>query len=113
MLGLIVFPKESSLSHIPKDRLHKELKFQMGLEHSEFDPAITDLRSLIMALRNSVAHFDLAFMSHSGDFQIDEIIFKDKAHGDDYFVAKFSPGELLGFVRYYAGWLSQNLKNYR
>lgn len=27
MLGLIVFSKESSLSHIPKDRLHKELKF--------------------------------------------------------------------------------------
>jgi hypothetical protein len=113
MLGLIVFPKENSLTYLPKDRLDNRLKEQMGIATSEINPEITELRALIIALRHSVAHFDIDFISQDDKFLIDEIVFKDRQRGDDYYVVKFKPDDLLGFVQYYAGWLLHNLKHYR
>jgi hypothetical protein len=110
LLGLIVFPKENNISFLPKSFLSKELKENMGISKSTFNEEITDLRDLIIALRHSIAHFNIIFKSDNYNFLIDEIIFKDDLKGENYIVAKFNPTELLSFIRYYGWWLIQNIE---
>lgn len=110
LLGLIVMPKAKVDSFLPNDRLLTDLKQEMGIVTSSFNPALKDLKSFVMALRNSIAHFDIEFISHDDNSLIDEIRFLDRAKGAGYVVASFVPSELLGFVQYYGGWLIHNLE---
>lgn len=110
LLGLIVFPKENNIKFMPKANLTNELKNQMGILKSTFNTEITTLKDLIISLRHSLAHFDIAFQSNNEEFLIDEIIFKDYKKAKNYVVATFKPIELLSFLRYYGGWLIKNIK---
>jgi HEPN pEK499 p136 len=113
LLGIIVLPKERTMTYIPPDRLTEELRTMMGLRYSWINPELNDLRSLILALRNSVAHFDIKVISLDERFLIDQVIFYDNVRSEGFEVAKFSSDELLPFVRYYASWLLSNIKKYR
>lgn len=113
LLGVIVLPKERTMAYIPPDRLTEKLCSDMGLRNSWINPELTDLRSLILALRNSVAHFDIKVISFDEHFLIDQLIFYDNIKSEVYEVAKFTSNELLPFLRYYASWLLANIKKYR
>jgi hypothetical protein len=110
LLGLIVFPKEKSFSLLPIDRLSQTLKKEMGISNSTFNGDDTNLKSLIVSLRHSIAHFDVTFESQNDDFLIDRIVFRDKDKGLNYIVASFAPSELLSFIRYYGFWLTSNIR---
>ena len=104
LLGLIVFPKELAIAYLPAEKITKELRESMGVNYSRFNPDIKDLRALIVALRHSIAHFDIHFESENDEFLIDTILFKDRNKGRDYVIASFIPSELLNFIRYYCNW---------
>jgi len=112
LLGLIVMPKEKAISFLPADRLTNELKQKMGIVQSSFNPDIKNLKDLIKALRNSIGHSDLDFVSNDENFLIDEIQFWDRYEGKNDLLASFVPSELLSFVRYYGGWFIHNLEKY-
>lgn len=114
LLGLIVFPKEKSISYLPNEKLNAALKTQMGLESTTFNSEILDLKSLIIALRHSIAHFDIDFESDSEEeFLIDRIVFKDSLKGKDFILATFIPSELLNFIRYYCTWFVSIIKEHK
>lgn len=110
LTGLIVMPKERTIGAIPNDRLLSKIRGEMGLEHTVINGDITHLKDLIIALRHCVAHFSIKIESHSEDFLVDDIVFYDPQNGEAYEVARFKAPELLPFVRYYGGWLLNNLK---
>jgi hypothetical protein len=112
LLGIIVMPKERTITRIPNDRLTIDLKNQMGLISSVVNPKIRTIRELIIALRHSIAHFDIQINSNDPDLLVDEIVFKDRDNEDDYEVVKFSSVELLPFIRYYGTWLIRNIEQY-
>lgn len=112
LLGLIVLPKENAINHLPNDRITRKLKDDMGLVHSIFNPELAHLRDFIIALRHSVAHFDIHFVSNDDNFLIDSIVFKDHQKGEDFYVASFVPAELLSFMRYYASWFTDNFSSF-
>lgn len=105
-------PKEKAISFLPADRLTNELKQKMGIVQSSFNPDIKNLKDLIKALRNSIGHSDLDFVSNDENFLIDEIQFWDRYEGKNDLLASFVPSELLSFVRYYGGWFIHNLEKY-
>lgn len=113
LLGIIVFPKETSISFLPTDRITKKLKNDMGIFESYINENINNLRDLVISLRHSIAHFDIVFESQNNDFLIDRIVFKDKDKGDNYIIASFLPSELLSFIRYYGYWLIGNIRQYK
>lgn len=113
LLGLIVFPKERAIDYLPKTRIDTQLHKDMGIVNSSFNPNINELRSLIIALRHSIAHFDIHFVSDSDEFLIDRILFKDREKGADYIVASFIPSELLSFIRYYSYWFISIVRRYK
>lgn len=113
LLGLIVMPKERAITYLPKDRINNTLKGQMGISHSYFNEDYTDLKSLIIAIRHSIAHFNISFVSDPDSVLIDKIIFEDQEKGYDYIIASFVPSELLSFIRYYANWFLSIVKKYR
>jgi hypothetical protein len=113
LLGLVVFPKEKAISYLPKDRLTKKLREEMGINGSFINEEFADLKSLIVALRHSIAHFNIQFESNDDDFLIDRIVFKDSEKGEDYVVASFLPIELLSFIRYYGGWFVSTARKYK
>jgi hypothetical protein len=114
LLGLIVLPKEKTLSHLPNNTLlDKTFRKEMGIEHSQFHVDIKELKSLIVALRHSVAHFNIRVESVDNQFHIDQIIFEDPQKGKGYEVARFRANELLPFIRYYSSWLIHNLKRHK
>lgn len=110
LLGLIVMPKERTVSFIPNARLTRELRREMGIPSSYINEEITDLKELILALRHSIAHFDINILSLNAHFLIDEISFMDREKGNQYQVVRFDSNELLSFVRYYGTWLMKNIK---
>lgn len=110
LLGLIVFPKEKAISYLPKERITSKLKGDMGVINSTFNEEYKDLRSFIIALRHSIAHFNIEFESQTDDFLIDRMVFKDKDKGEGYIVASFLPSELLSFMRYYGGWFIDTVR---
>lgn len=112
MLGLIVFPKERTISYLPNEIIDKDLKGKMGIVKSTFHTDIITLKSLITALRHTLAHFDITFESHSEEYLIDRIVFNDRGKGANYVVAAFIPGELLNFLRYYSTWVLSILKEH-
>lgn len=112
LLGLIVMPKEKALSFLPNERLTSKIKQEMGIFHSSFNPDIKELRNLIIALRHSIAHSNMRFISKDEKFLIDEIEFRDREKGDDYIIASFIPSELLSFIRYYGDWFINNIKHH-
>ena len=61
LLGLVVFPKVKSITYLPNDRIDNKLKENMGIVNSTFNHEIKELRNLIIALRNCIAHFDITF----------------------------------------------------
>jgi hypothetical protein len=113
LLGLIVFPKERAISFLPKEKITKDLLNSMGIERSSFNSEITDLKDLIIALRHSIAHFDIHFVSENDEFLIDNIHFKDRDKGADYVIATFVPSELLNFIRYYGGWFVNTIREHK
>lgn len=113
LLGLIVLPKEKTITYLPNEFLGKELKTKMGIENSTFNQEITNLKDLVIALRHTAAHFDISFESQSDEFLIDRIVFKDREKGDNYVVASFVPVELLSFLRYYGGWLISIIRRHK
>lgn len=112
LLGLIVMPKERTRNDIPKHKLTKDFRAKMGLANSEVNENITDLRELIFALRNSIAHFDINVESYNDDFLVDEIIFNDAMVDEYYEIIRFKADELLPFLRYYGTWLLFNYKKH-
>ena len=110
LLGLIVLPKERTITFIPNDRLTPELKKEIGLSKSYLNESITNLRQLIIQLRHSIAHFDIKVVSADDKFLIDEIVFLDK-NGTE--IVRFISEDLLPFIRYYSTWLLSNFKKYR
>lgn len=113
LLGLIVFPKEHAITYLPTERITNELLENMGVKYSRFNPGIKDLRALIVALRHSIAHFDIHFESENDEFLIDTILFKDRSEGADYVIASFIPSELLNFIRYYGSWYVSSIRQYK
>lgn len=110
LLGLIVMPKEKSITFIPNDRLTSVKKLKMGLKSSYISPDIKRLRDLIIALRHSIAHFDIEVISNSEEFLVDEIVFKDSQASETKEIVRFKSNELFGFVTYYSELLLNNLK---
>jgi hypothetical protein len=113
LLGIIVFPKERAISFLPNEKITKELLKNMGVEHSSFNTDITELKSLIIALRHSIAHFDIHFVSENDEFLINEIQFKDRDKGVNYVIATFIPSELLNFIRYYGSWFVSSIRKHK
>lgn len=113
LLGLIVFPKERAISFLPKEKITKELLTEMGVENSSFNTEINDLKSLIIALRHSIAHFDIHFVSENEEYLIDKIQFKDRDKGANYVIATFIPSELLNFIRYYGSWFVSTIRKHK
>lgn len=113
LLGLIVFPKEKAISYLPKDRITDQLKKDMGIMESTINNEYVELKSLIIALRHSLAHFNIAFTSNDDEYLIDRIEFKDQEKGNDYVIASFKPEELLAFIRYYGGWFISTIRQYK
>ncbi len=113
LLGLIVFPKERSISYLPSNRITKELQTEMGLYDTYLNIDYNDLKHLVVALRNSIAHFNIEFESLDEEFRIDKIVFKDSDKGNDYVIASFIPAELLSFIRYYANWFVSTVRKYK
>jgi len=113
LLGLIVLPKERTISYIPNERLTTEIKNSMGLFESFINPDIRELRELIIALRHAVAHFDINVVSNNENFLVDEIVFSDTSNGGvPNELVRFKSEELLPFIRYYASRLTRNIENY-
>ncbi len=113
LLGLIVLPKEKTIIYLPNTTWSMELKTKMGIENSTFNKNITNLKDLIIALRHTVAHFDITFESKSDEFLIDFIVFKDRKKGKNYVVASFVPLELICFLRYYGNWLVSIIREHQ
>lgn len=110
LLGLIVMPKERTISYLPNARLTKKIKISMGLEDSIVNPDIKTVKDLIIALRHSLAHFDIKVVSNDHEFLVDEIVFCDNEKEDNYEVVRFKSTELQPFIRYYSNWLIKNLE---
>ncbi len=58
LLGLVVLPKERAFDYLPTDKITKELRGEMGLNETEINTDISDLRRLIWSMRQSIAHFE-------------------------------------------------------
>lgn len=102
LLGLIVYTKVLEVSYLTRDGIMKELLRETGVEHSNFNSEITNLKTPIFALRYNIANFDIHFDSENDEFLIDRILFKDSNKGMVYVIASFIPSELLNFIRYYS-----------
>jgi len=113
LLGIIVLPKERVYSHIPNPRLTIELKREMGLNESIINPNYTNLRDLIIGLRNSIAHFNFEIISQTDDFLVDNIVFNKSIEEGGNEIASFKSAELLPFIRYYADWVKTNILEYK
>ena len=114
LLGLIIMPKEKTISFIPKERLTTDFKNKMGLFKSNVNTEITNLKEMITALRNSIAHFDIEIESFDERYLIDEIIFQDTQNNtNSREIVRFRARELLPFIRYYSSLLMSNLKKYK
>lgn len=75
LLGLVVLPKERTLSYLPNNTLlDNAFRKEMGIFASVFHPDIKELKELIVALRHSVAHFHIRVESMDEQFHIDHII---------------------------------------
>lgn len=110
LLGLIVMPKERTLSLLPKHRLTKEFRSECGLKETVISNNINELSDLIIKLRHAVAHFNISVESYDDKFLVDEIVFKDKGKDGDIEIIRFKSEELLPFIRYYASWVLSNYK---
>lgn len=108
LLGLIILPKEKTLSRIPKTRIAflRKLK-EWGINKSVFNPEIKDTKELFFRLRNSIAHFDIEFISETPEHLIDKIEFRDSEAG--MVVATFYEDEFSLFIKFYAATLLENL----
>jgi hypothetical protein len=113
LLGIIILPKERVYSHIPNPRLTIELKREMGLIESIINPNYTNLRDLIIGLRNSIAHFNFEIISQTDDFLVDNIVFNKSIEEGGNEIASFKSTELLPFIRYYADWVKTNILEYK
>lgn len=111
LLGLIVFPKERFLTHIPNERLLSSLREEMGINNSIINPQYQTIRDLIIAMRHSIAHSSIDFNSQDENFLIDTITFRENENDNDV-IATFIPNELVNFVRYYGNWLISNIQNH-
>jgi hypothetical protein len=109
LLGLVVMPKERVIARLPNERITQQLRTEMGCVNSFIHPDITHLRDFIVALRHSIAHFNIAVRSIDNSDLIDEIVFNDDVKAPGYEVAVFKAPELLPFMRYYANWVLHNL----
>ncbi|HHB7350560.1 HEPN family nuclease [Klebsiella quasipneumoniae] len=112
LLGLIVLPKERALSFLPADRLTLQLKAEMGLHESQLPGPEMTLRTLILKMRNSVAHFSVQVISVSDEHLVDLIAFRDDPEDENAY-ATFSAPELLPFLKYYAAQLLGNMARRR
>lgn len=110
LTGLIVLPKERTISAIPNERLLSTTKREMGLNGTVINDDFKYIKDMIIAMRHSVAHFMIKVESHSSELLIDDIVFYNNEKGIDYEVARFKATELLPFLRYYCSWLLSNLK---
>jgi hypothetical protein len=113
LLGLIVLPKERSLSYLPQDLISAKIKGEMGLYNSIINPDFNSIHKLIKALRNSISHFNIKVISNLDDNNIDQIIFEIDDNNSKIEVANFRANELLPFIRYYATWLLSNINKYK
>lgn len=114
LLGLVVLPKEKSLTYLPADLLDDKMLKDMGLVYSIINPQFNTLRKLIVELRHSVSHFNIKVISDLDDeFAIDQIVFEIDHEKSKILVANFRANELLPFIRYYASWLLANIEKYK
>ena len=114
LLGLIVLPKEKSLTYLPSNILDEKMRTEMGLINSVINTEYKTLSKLIIALRHSISHFNIQIISDLDDeFGIDQIIFEVDDEKSKIQVANFRANELLPFVRYYSNWLLSNIEKYK
>lgn len=106
LLGLIVFPREKTISKIPTERLTSELKARIGLSKSYINSRYTNMRDLIQGLRISVAHFKIDYTSNHKN--IDRLIFYNDRSTEK--IAEFTQDELILFIKYY---IYQTIDNIR
>jgi hypothetical protein len=107
-------PKEKAIKYLPKTRLLTALKKEMGSTSTYFNPQIKNLQDLVFSMRNSIANFNIDFISlDKKKFLIDRIAFKDQKKGSNYVVAEFKPDELLNFIRYYASWIASAIRKHK
>ncbi|GGP78936.1 HEPN family nuclease [Shewanella ulleungensis] len=106
-LGLVVMPKERIVNNIPAEPLSNQFKVKLGLDNAELHNSITDLKKLILQLRNSVAHFNIEIISADQQFQVDYLLFK---HRNNSIVAKIPASEMKKFLKTYSGILLNNIK---
>jgi hypothetical protein len=70
MLGLLVFPQQYYIRHIPQVSLAElmqmgwpEVRVTSDIKASKFYRPCTNLRELVRYLRNSISHFNIQFLS--------------------------------------------------
>lgn len=107
LLGLIILPKAKALTFIPKTRLTSVTLAKYGIKKSSFHENIKNTQELFKRLRNSVAHFDIEFISESDKRLIDKIAFNDAENGVT--IATFYAEEFLPFLKFYSSILLSNL----
>jgi len=68
LLGLIVFPRQSALSRIPKMQLAslRSKGWTLPLENNQY-MNVTELRELVTSLRHAIAHFNIEFISDNSN----------------------------------------------
>ena len=109
LLGLIVMPKERIVTFIPKVPIDQYFKNKIGLEKTTIDGSITDLKSLIVGLRHSIAHFDVEVISEDDNNRIDYIKFNGTGNQPET-LARFYAPEILPFLQHYACVLTENYR---
>jgi HEPN pEK499 p136 len=115
LLGLAILPKEKIVNYAPKEKLPilKTLE-EAGIKNSRFHPNLKDSKDLLDEIRDSVAHFNIKFVSDNDAFLIDRIQFINDRMDDGVgvVVADFATDELRNFVEWLAKELISNYEQY-
>ena len=105
LLGLVIVPKEKLLTYLPNERIEEASKFGL-FSHQIRGDKVKTVSDLMIALRHSAAHFDVAFDGDEND-KIQTVVFSDNERGIGE-IARFAAAELPGIVRNVAAALVAN-----
>jgi HEPN pEK499 p136 len=109
LLGIVVLPRERSFKRIPPIPFEKLIQNDWKLPTILTNNyGINNLRALIRVFRNSVAHFNIRFLSNNLD-EIDGIIIYNKRGKRILFEAVFTLQDLREFINK----LSETILNIR
>lgn len=104
LLGMIILPKEIYLAYISTDRVMSA----WGIVRSKIlDEDIKTIRDLVIALRHSIAHFQIEVMSETESKEIKTIKFNNTEKGTT--IIDFNVDEMLPFLKKLGDELIKNL----